>query len=179
MKRLIFSVALLCAFATANATPTASRGWKTYSGAWFVIFYPESFTPVPIQKSRGGVDSVAFLAPSRHVEFYVFSPQWSGHASALDVDTHRERITSKKVVLSDYRGDGSIREKDAVTDTWLGIDALDGSYVRFVHEQRNEVLHTALAFGIKCTDMKIYQRYKTNYNRFRKSLVQYADGLAE
>lgn len=209
VKLLISLVALLCAFANANAK--ALHGWKTYSGAYFVVFYPESFIPVPIQKSRDGFDSVAFVAPSHDVEFYVFSPLWGGRASALDIDAHRERITSKKVVVSggahatgnnlapgtkevgtkfhwgphgiwatdETKASERAPEKGVITDTWLGISAIDGSYVRFVHEQRNDFTHTALAFGIKCKDMKTYARYKTDYNRFRKSLVQYGDGLAE
>lgn len=169
---------LICTPTFTLATPPA--GWKLYSGAWFDISYPRAFTPVPVQKSRTsveGADSVAFVSPSHDVEFYVFSPQWAGRASALDIDPARERLTSKKVTVSDYRHGGTILEKGAMTDTWLGISALDGSYVRFVHHQVNSFVHTTLVFGIKCRDMKTYNRYKADYVRFRKSLVQYADGM--
>jgi hypothetical protein len=164
--------------AGALAAPKPPPGWKLYSGAWFDIFYPRSFTSVLIQKSKTsaeGADSVAFVSPSRDVEFYVFSPQWAGRASALDIDPSRERVTSKKVTFSDYHGGGSAFQKNAIEDTWLGITARDGSYIRFVHHQYHDVFQTTLAFGIKCKDMATYRRYKGDYDRFRKSLVQYAD----
>ena len=170
-----FLLLALCAAASAKAKPPA--GWKRYSGAWFDVFYPPAFTPIPAQKSTSGegVDSVSFLAPAREVEFYVFSPQWNGHASVLDIDARRERLTSKEVTRSDYKtGDGQV-EKDVVEDTWLGISALDGSYVRFVHEHSNRLLNTTRVFGIKCKDMAAYGRYKADYDSFRQSLVQYAD----
>src|SRR6266568_9420249 len=161
-------IAILTSLLTASAlaAPTPPFGWKTYSGAWFDIFYPKSFTPVPLQKSRTsvtGVDSIAFVSPSRDVEFYIFSPQWSRHASTLYIDSQHERITSKKISVSDYHGGGGAHQRGAITDTWLGISALDRSYIRFVHHQRNNVYHTTLAFGLKCKDMKTYSRYKTDY----------------
>jgi hypothetical protein len=163
---------------TAPSHAVAPSGWKTYSGAWFEISYPQSFTPVPLQKSNTkatGVDSAVFVSPSHEIEFYVFSPQWGGHASALDIDSRHERITSKKISVSDDRGGGGASKEDAITDTWLGIRALDGSYVRFVHHQRNDVCQTARAFGVKCKDMTLYRRHKTDFDRFRKSLIQYGD----
>jgi len=163
---------------TATSHPALPSGWKTYSGAWFNISYPQSFTPVPLQKSSTkatGVDSAIFVSPSHEIEFYIFSPQWGGHASALDIDSLNERITSKKVSVSDYHDGGGASKRDAITDTWIGISALDGSYVRFVHHQRNEVCATDLAYGVKCKDMTIYRQHKTDFDRFRKSLIQYGD----
>ena len=179
MKHVGLAILLFLALCTtASAKPKPLAGWKRYSETWCDIFYPQAFTPRPIQASRTsseGVDSAAFLSPAREVEFYVFSPQWSGHASALDVDPGRERLTSKEITHSDYRtGDGQA-EKDAIEDTWLGITALDGSYVRFVHQHSNRLLNTAQAFGIQCKDMVAYRRCQADYDRFRKSLMRYAD----
>ena len=179
MKRVGIATLLFLALCTsAFAKPKPPAGWKRYSGAWFDIFYPQAFTARPIQASSAtgeGVDSAAFLSPSREVEFYVFSPQWNGHASALDVEPGRERLTSKKVTYSDYKTGSGQAEKDAVEDTWLGITALDDSYVRFVHQRSNRLLNTTQVFGIRCKDMATYHRYQADYDRFRKSLVQYAD----
>ncbi len=177
MKRAAAIIFLLALCATAAAKPKPPAGWKRYSGAWFDVFYPRAFTPVPDQQSTSseGVDAVSFLAPTRQVEFSVFSPQWSGHAAALDIDAHRERLTSKQVTVSDDKTAARRDGKDAVEDTWLGITALDGSYVRFVHEQSNRLTHTTRVFGIRCKDMATYRRYQADYGSFRKSLVQYAD----
>lgn len=164
-------------FLAVTAVASSKEGWKKYTGAWFDVSYPATFKVAPDQKSKtnsSGYDSVRFVSPTGDAEFYVFSPQWSGHASALDVDPKRERVTSQKSTASDYKIRGSI-EKNAITDTWLGIEALDGSYVRFVHDHRNEALHTDRVFGIKCKDMVTYNRYKPDYQRFRESLVQYGD----
>lgn len=178
MKRAFVAILLFTFCATASARPKPPVGWKRYSGAWFDVFYPQAFTPVPAQKSSTsseGVDAVTFLSPVRDAEFYVFSPQWNGHVATLDIDPRRERLTSKKVALSDYKtGDGQV-QKDAVEDIWLGITALDGSYVRFVHQHSDGVTNTTHTFGIKCKDTAAYSRYRADYDSFRKSLVQYAD----
>lgn len=178
IRRQICCLAILMLLVSVTAVAAPKKGWKKYTGAWFDVSYPENFKVVPDQKSRtsgDGFDSVRFVSPDGNVEFYVFSPQWGGHASALDINPKRERLTSNKSVVSDRRTGGGSLQKYAITDTWLGIEALDGSYVRFVHEHHDEIQTTRSAFGIKCKDMATYDRYKPDYQRFRESLVQYTD----
>jgi hypothetical protein len=177
MKRSCGAVFLsfaVCGFSVAS--PVTPKGWKTYTEEWFNASYPEAFSLVPVQKSRSGdgFDSVSFVAPSKDIEFYVYTPQSGGEASVLEIDAAKERVTSRKMVVSDYRGGGGAFIKDAVEDTWLGISANDGSYVRFVHQRNNvEGLHKTIVFAVKCKDMAAYARYKKDYDSFRKSLVQY------
>ena len=82
MKRAGLAILLLFVLCAAVAAkPKPSIGWKRYSGTWFDIFYPQAFTPDPLQESSTSnerVDFAAFLSPAHKVEFYVFSPQWSG-----------------------------------------------------------------------------------------------------
>lgn len=173
--KMVIPAFVLLACVSCAAPP--SENWKLYSGAWFDVTYPATFRAVPVQKSETsfeGFDSARFVSPSGDVEFYVYSPQWAGHASALDIDPHRERITSQKISTTDYQC-GNFRETNAIKDTWLCIVALDKSYVRFVHHHSDHIQNGDLVFGITCKDMSTYSRYRNDYRKFRDSLVQYAD----
>jgi hypothetical protein len=169
---------VVSAFALLACVSCAPQGhdWTRYSGAWFDVTYPSTFKAVPVQKSEtrlDGFDSARFVSPSGDIEFYVFSPQWAGHASVLDVDSNCERITSQKILMTDFQLSGG-RETNAIKDTWLCIAALDKSYVRFVH-CHDHVQNGEWVFGIRCKDMKTYSHYKSDYQKFRASLIQYAD----
>jgi hypothetical protein len=55
--------------------------YKKYKGAWFEIEYPDAFTVEPSLKSSTnveGFDSALFTSPDGKVQFYIFSPQWTG-----------------------------------------------------------------------------------------------------
>jgi hypothetical protein len=74
---------------TLSGTKTQSvNRWLTYRGAWFEVKYPSTFRVRPSLRSSSstrGYDSVFFTAPDDNVEFYVFSPQWNGTASDIEL----------------------------------------------------------------------------------------------
>ena len=48
---------------------------RTFRGSWFDIEYPENFTARPTALTT---DEAYFLSPDGTVEFFVYSPLWSG-----------------------------------------------------------------------------------------------------
>jgi hypothetical protein len=162
------SLLILVSGSVAGVTTEA---WTTYSGAWFDISHPKSYRVFPRQKSqtsREGFDSASFVSAGGEVEFNVYSPQWSGKAATMDIDLSSEHLSAKKVSAAESQTGAEI------TETWLCLSALNGSYVRFVHEHRDSVQGT-WAFAIKCKDMNAYRQHQNEYKRFRESLIQYAD----
>jgi hypothetical protein len=68
------------------AAPSLPPGVSAYTGAWFRIQYPSTFTVRPSLHSETtdrGYDSAFFTAPDDSVEFYVFSPQWTGEPTDI------------------------------------------------------------------------------------------------
>lgn len=75
-----------------------------YNGAWFDILYPSDFTPLPSIKSSSNIDnykSVFFISPDKTVEFYIFSPQWSGEPNDIQLNPDMEKIKDKIEVKKD------------------------------------------------------------------------------
>lgn len=139
---------------------------KTYSGAWFDIKYPSTFTVKPSLKSAtnaNGYESAFFQSPDRLVEFYVFSPQWSGKATDIALKT-TEKITSTKTETSDN-----------ITIRWWTITANNGSYTRSYEEKTDNLSNTNRVIGIKYKNQSAFDKYKKQYLAFKASLVQYAD----
>lgn len=138
---------------------------KTYKGAWFDIKYPSAFKAKGSQKSSSadGYESATFQSPDKLVEFYVFSPQWSGYPSDIDLKPGEKLLSSK----SDTSG--------SVITRWWTISANDKSYTRSYQEQKNEDMNVNWVIGIKYKDQQAYNKYRTRYAAFKASLVQYAD----
>ena len=64
-----------------------------YVGAWFKVWYPDSFEVIPSMASTTagkGVDSAFFRSPDGQVEFYIFSPQWSGEPNDIAIHPSRD-----------------------------------------------------------------------------------------
>src|SRR5262249_28258696 len=81
----IMTAALLFLTACAispKAAPPNYEFWSNYTnGAWFDVAIPPNFTAIPINKSSSsatGYDGARFVQQDGAVEFYVYSPQWSG-----------------------------------------------------------------------------------------------------
>ena len=161
MKRTI----LLSIFAIATIGLSAQT--KTFKGSFFEIKYPATFTAkgslVSETAGDGSFDSAFFTSPDGEVEFYVYSPQWSGSADDIEVQPNEtkgkeEYTNGKNKVIIHYT-----------------ISAKDGSYARSYQETRNRIEKTTTIIGIKYKNMKAYNKYKTQYLAFKASLVQFAD----
>lgn len=160
MKKIIlFISAILFAISMPGQT-------KTFKGAWFDIKYPSAFKVKPSLKSAtntNGYESAFFESPDRLVEFYVFSPQWRGEATDIELKTS-EKITGDK---TETTGNTTIR--------WWTIAAKNGSYTRSYQEKTDNISNTNWIIGIKYKNQAAFNKYKKQYLAFKSSLVQYAD----
>lgn len=138
---------------------------KTYKGAWFDISYPASFKAKGSQKSSSadGYESAVFKSPDQLVEFYVFSPQWSGTPTDIELKTTEKLMSTK----SDTTGQQITR--------WWTITAKNNSYIRSYQEKKDESLNVNWVIGIKYKNQQTYTKYKKQYAAFKASLTQYAD----
>jgi len=136
-----------------------------FSGAWFSVHYPSSFTAKPSLKSSSadGYESVFLVSPDKQVEFYVFSPQWNGDPTDIRLTSSENLVTTKKTV------------KGSQTHTWWTIAAKDRSYSRSYYQVMDELSNTIKVFGIKYKNQQAYNKYKRKYSVFQSSLIQYAD----
>ena len=144
----------------------AASGWSVYRGAWFEIKYPQGFAvreSLPSATSTRGFDSVFFASPDGLVEFYVYSPQWSGEPKDIQPNPAFEVVTDRK----EERG------KDR-TVLFLTLMAKNGSYWRSLADTRSDY-NTRTVFGIKYRNGAALQKYRPDYLIFKKSLVQYGD----
>jgi hypothetical protein len=140
---------------------------KKFTGAWFEIQYPPDFSAEPSLKSTTnatGPDSVFFVAPSKEVSFYVYSPQWNGTATDILLKDDKETQVSLKKT-----------EKNGVITLDYTIAAKDGSYTRSYVDVEDTNSNTRQVFGITYRDQKILDQYKDLYTQFKSSLVQFAD----
>jgi len=166
-RLLLLSAGCMAALALSLPAPApAAPGWLTYKGAWFDIKHPQGFVvreSLPSATSTRGYDSVFFTSPDGLVEFYVYSPQWSGEPTDILPNPLMEVVTDRK----EQRG------KDR-TVLFLTLKAKDGSYWRSLADTRT-VHNTRTVFGIKYLNMAGYEKYRPDYLRFKQSLRQYAD----
>lgn len=158
----LIKLAALVLVAFASATHAA-----TFTGAWFQVWYPDNFTAVPSLPSgtaQDGFDSAFFHSPDAQVEFYIFSPQWSGEPSDIALDPSRETLRAKETKPS---GNGQV--------TWTTIDAKDGSYARSYQDTVSSGGSVRWVVGIKYASQAAFDRYRSDYLKFKGSLQQYAD----
>jgi hypothetical protein len=148
--------------------PYTNTTVRTFQGAWFSIRYPSDFTVRSSMRSLSsadGYDSAFFLSPDSLVEFYIFSPQWNGHPSDIEIRPQ-----------SEYLIDSDIRQFNDRTETLYTIAAKDGSYKRSYREVKQYKSSVNWVLGIKYSSERAYQKYQQAYVRFKKSLEQYTDG---
>jgi len=117
-----------------------------------------------IKTSIKGYDSAYFVSPNGTVEFYVFSPQWKGKPTDIEVNPKLEELISEK---TDTKGDKSVR--------WYTIGAKDKSYLRSYVDTQDKLQNVRWVIGIKYSDSDSYNAHKEKYQEFVKSLKQYAD----
>jgi hypothetical protein len=105
-----------------------------------------------------------FIAPDGSVEFYVFSPQWNGQPTDIELNARYEVQVSQN---TERRGSLSVRR--------VTIKARDNSYTRSFEDTEDSVTNTRKVFGIKYGNQDAYSRYRQTYLTFKKSLRQFAD----
>ena len=136
-----------------------------FKGAWFAVWYPDGWAAVPSLASEshpGGVDSVFLRSPDGTVEFYVFSPLWSGEPRDISLDPATERLDSSKISES-----GGKRIK------WYTISARSGAYTRSYQDTKRGSTRTVV--GVKYHSKDAYEKHRSAYLQFKKSLRQLAD----
>lgn len=145
--------------------------WITYRGPWFDIDYPAGFRPLGYDHAPRSTDydedGMRFGSPDGTVEFYVYSPLWSGNPgwpTVWPAETMLERNTSTE---------GTGIEKKAFT--WVTVQGPRDEYTRSWIEIHQPELNVKYYFGIRYISMDAYDRWSDDYERFQESLVQYAD----
>ena len=167
-----------------TAKQTKSQETKTtklYRGSWFDIKYPASFiaaptTPINSDGLNDGLshietDEATFTSPDKSVEFFVFSPLWSGDPIDYLSIKPTEEVVNEKTVTKGQGYEKSITH-------WVTVKAKDDSYYRSFVSIKNQadtesVVHHV--FGIKYKTNEAYEKYKDDYTAFKKSLIQYGD----
>ncbi len=161
--------------------PSPTVGTQDYKGSWFKITHPANF----VAKAEGA-DEASFTSPDGLVEFYVYSPQWSGNPVSYLQPLSTEVVesdTSNPDVKSTTNSYGATHHKKITR--YVTFAANDGSYKRsFVSVTAGYVTSpdssdysskTHTVFGIKYRDQSAYDKHLNEYLAFKKSLVQYAD----
>jgi hypothetical protein len=118
----------------------------------------------PSSSSTRGYDSVFFSAQDGTVEFYVFSPQWNGIPSDIEINPQTEVLVSRD---ASQKSGKNIRR--------ITIRALEGSYLRSYEDTEDTTTNTRKVLGIKYVNAAAYNRYRQAYLVFKASLVQFAD----
>ncbi|MBH1959501.1 MAG: hypothetical protein I8H68_05275 [Flavobacteriia bacterium] len=151
---------------TDKKAPGDSKNVKKYKGAWFEIDYPSSFKAVnslASSTSVEGYDSALFTAPDGKVQFYVFSPQWSGLPTDIELQPHETLVDSASAVQNGLE-----------VERWT-IKAKDGSYFRSYESTSETASKINKVFGIKYSSTRDLEQYRETYLMFKKSLEQFAD----
>lgn len=160
-------IASLFLAGTSLSARPRSNAWRTYKGAWFEIKYPSTFKARPSLKSisfDGQYDSAVFTAADGSAEFYVFSPQWNGQPTDIEIDLRTEEYVSQH---AEQKGTINVRR--------VTIRAKDGSYLRSLEDTENTDLNIRRVFGFKYRNQDAYNKYRKQYLTFKGSLQQFAD----
>ena len=158
-----------------------SKDVTRYKGALFSVYYPSSFTPKPLEPYSKKwklveTDEAHFLSPDKEVEFFVYSPHWSGEPKEYHKVAKNEVLVSKNLKAS-YPS-----KNRRISIRYATIKAKDGSYLRSYAFKMDCTLDKngspdscqSDTFGIKYKNKKAYKRYKKDYIKFKKSLEKYA-----
>ena len=158
---------LAAVFSIGSTYADPINDFSTYQGAWFNIQYPSNFTVRPSLQSRSNADydSAFFASPDGKVKFYIFSPQWNGDPSSdIAIIPEIEQYEAQQHEI-----------KQAETIRRITIRAKNGSYTRSYVDIENHQTNTRVVFGITYQNQTSYDRYKSDYLKFKQSLIQYSD----
>lgn len=176
MKRLLLLAPLVLFLgAPLQAAPRhAPKGFRSFEGAWFSVFYLAKWKASSGKNSTTsvqGADSAFFSSPDGRAQFAVYSPQWNGNPAELNINPKLEKRVSQLKVRSTAK-DGMHSQ---IETRWQTFRALNGSYTRSVVDVENKTLNTRRVFGFKYKDAASYKKYLPLFGQFKASLEQYSD----
>lgn len=162
-----FAHKTILALIITGASAFAAEKTKTFKGAWFDISYPSTFTAQPSIKSEGvpgKYESAFFVSPDKTVRFYIFSPQWAGENADIAVKaTDKAAVTEKT------------EKANGTTRRYFTIQPKAEGFTRSYVETTNEDATVRWVIGIEYANKEAYEKYKSAYLKFKKSLRQFAD----
>lgn len=159
---------------------TVATESKEYRGAWFTVSYPENFTVHERENASTAspefekYDGVGFISPDQSVEFYVYSPLWSGTSDWEAVQAN-EQISSEKVEGVDIEELSYSGDPEAKAVKWVTIGDKKGQYSRSYQKTYENDGTVQWLLGIKYKTWADYEKYKEQYLTFKNSLAQYSD----
>lgn len=168
--RKIYIISLMALFLFIGSTSIVFSAsiskLQIYKGAWFQIKYPAVFKVIPSIKSptKSGYDSAFFVSPDDSVEFYIFSPQWNGNPVDIQIKTDTEEYVDKNII-----------EKDGKIIRRATIKSKSNKYLRSYIDTEDTQSNTRFVVGVKFQSPEAYDRYKSDYLKFKESLEQFAD----
>lgn len=171
-RRAWVSLAMIavCAAVWAGGIAVPNKGFATFKGSWFDIKYPIGFkTVIREPAATGGGDGVAcdgvsFISPDGLVEFYIYSPQWSGSPKWI-----LRREGEKQTAYS-------VKKQGDKTVTY--VTRKGPGYMRSYADYR-QYESVRWVFGYKYASEAARKAYSPLYLKFKQSLKQYADGAGE
>lgn len=144
-----------------------------FMGNWFEIYYPKDFSANPTEPlqvwediSYVETDEAFFLSPDQSVEFFVYSPQWDGEPKDYLIAKENEEIFSEEKT-----------EEENIVKTETIFKDKNDEYFRKAISKRETLGDTKLhsVFGIKYVNEDALSKYEEDFNKFKESLVQFAD----
>ena len=135
---------------------------RRFVGAWFSIRYPYTFKAkgeCPSESMPSKYDAATFTSPDGACTFYVFAPKGDTDEADKIMRTSKDAPTSKGV------GDGEEVTFSSFYDTKRTC-----SY-RMV---RSKLESTVYILGIRFKTYNDFEKYKKQYEQFKKSLELYA-----
>ncbi|MCP5152812.1 MAG: hypothetical protein H6983_01510 [Ectothiorhodospiraceae bacterium] len=160
-------LAPVCALLALGGPARGEVPWPTFQGAWFEVEYPPGFAveaSIESPSMAGRFDSVSFVSADGAVAFYVYSPQWSGEPTDIALHDGSERMVAEKR-----------SEKGTRVVRWYTIAASDGAYARSYQDTVDTVSGTRTVVGLRYRSDAERKRHASQYQRFKKSLRQFAD----
>lgn len=163
----IFIISSLLFISNANA----DANLKTYESGYFSVQIPQNFTATKVTKNEA-----TFISPDQKVEFFIYSPLWSGKPKTYLAVRQTEKIVSQNSTKTLKPN----LHQNHVQTRWVTIQAKDGSFTRSFMQQRachGDTFEDCLShvFGIKYKNKQAYNQYKQTYIAFKKSLQQFTD----
>jgi hypothetical protein len=150
----------------AAATPAAAT--REHRGTTFAVRYPAGFTARGVEEDGQEGTAAAFRAPDGSVEFYVYSPLWTGEPAYARLAEGEVEVS--RAVETPRPG----RRVERVT-----VRSKDGSSLRSWEDVQEEdaanASRTRRVFGLRYRDAQALARHREAYLAFKRSLQQFAD----
>lgn len=159
---------------TSEETTVTENTLGSYMGSWFNIQYPGDFTASPSEPVEEwedikyiNTDEASFVSPEGDVEFFVYSPQWSGEPK-----DYLELKGNEKIISEETTENGEQVTKTAVIQSETPEYFREYESVRYFVGTGSEIHHV---FGFKYKNEELKTAYNDQFETFKSSLEQFAD----